>query len=353
MPEFPLGLIEGFYGRQWSWTERHAMAGFLAEAGYSHYLYAPKGDAALRRLWQEPFSLGWRVNIEAFAFHCGTVGLKWGLGLSPMGLQAEYGPQERARLQRKMAEICALEPDFLWVLFDDMRGDYNRLARNQCAVVADISSAFSGELAVCPSYYSEDPILDEVFGQRPDGYLRELSQGIDADIDLLWTGPRVLSPTLTAADCERFGVETGRKPLLWDNYPVNDGARTSRFLHLDAFRGREPALQTSAKGHFVNPMNQTWLSRIPLASLPALYRARENYDPDVARSDSFDQLPDALRSLLSRDWSVFQREGLDAFDEARRAGLMADYEQLNHPAAREVVAWLGGDYAFDPDCLTD
>ena len=49
-----LGIIEGFFGRPWSWAERADAVRFLRPHGFSFYLYAPKADPYLRRRWQEP-----------------------------------------------------------------------------------------------------------------------------------------------------------------------------------------------------------------------------------------------------------------------------------------------------------
>ena len=49
-----LGVIEGYYGKPWSWPEREDTMRFLAGFGYEFYLYAPKADPHLRRLWREP-----------------------------------------------------------------------------------------------------------------------------------------------------------------------------------------------------------------------------------------------------------------------------------------------------------
>ncbi|HEY4397239.1 MAG TPA: beta-N-acetylglucosaminidase domain-containing protein, partial [Acidimicrobiia bacterium] len=38
------GVIEGFYGRPWSLTDRLEMIEFLAERGMNAYVYAPKSD---------------------------------------------------------------------------------------------------------------------------------------------------------------------------------------------------------------------------------------------------------------------------------------------------------------------
>src|SRR5690606_279775 len=48
------GLIEGFYGRPWSWEERAGTIETLAPHGYRFYLYAPKADPYLRKRWKEP-----------------------------------------------------------------------------------------------------------------------------------------------------------------------------------------------------------------------------------------------------------------------------------------------------------
>jgi beta-N-acetylglucosaminidase len=45
----PLGIIEGYFGRAWSWDDRGAVIARLAPAGYCFYHYAPKIDAKLRR----------------------------------------------------------------------------------------------------------------------------------------------------------------------------------------------------------------------------------------------------------------------------------------------------------------
>ncbi len=348
MSAYQLGIIEGFYGRQWSWEDRCDMAAFLAGAGYSHYLYAPKGDTSLRVRWREPFNA--LESLSVLAAECRTQGLKFGVGLSPMGLQMGYTKADRQVLLDRLRELDATGLEVLWILFDDMRGDRSELAANQCAVMADVRQAFSGELAVCPSYYSFDPVLDEVFGQRPQHYLQDLAAGLDDSVGILWTGNQVINQTITAQDCLQFTRLTGRKALLWDNYPVNDGRKTSPYLNLNAFTGRQPELAEFAAGHFANPMNQPNLSKIPLRTLPPLFQGYT--DADALRAQSLSLLPEALASLLARDWEIFQRRGLDGLGQAEKASLEADYTALDHPAADEVCDWLNGGYTFDPECLT-
>src|SRR5688572_33370362 len=62
-----LGLIEGFFGRPWRWTDRHDAVKYLAPHGFGFYLYAPKADAFLRRRWQEPHPETELAELTAFA----------------------------------------------------------------------------------------------------------------------------------------------------------------------------------------------------------------------------------------------------------------------------------------------
>lgn len=53
-PSPKLGLIEGFFGKGWSWEARARYAQWLPRHGYGFYLYAPKEDGYLRKHWATP-----------------------------------------------------------------------------------------------------------------------------------------------------------------------------------------------------------------------------------------------------------------------------------------------------------
>jgi hypothetical protein len=351
---FAPGLIEGFYGRQWTWAQRFSLPGLLRQWGYGSYIYAPKADVSLRSEWPQDFSASHRDNLLMLGEHCRRSGISWGLGLSPAGLQANYTPTDKIKLARKIAAIAELKPDILWVLFDDLPAGNPQLAENQLAVVNDIRAQLPQvKLAVCPSYYSFDPILEELFGRCPDNYFADLGAGLAPDIDLLWTGNRVISEAYSEEDMARATALLGRKPLLWDNYPVNDGRKTSRFLHLAPFTGRPWQLSAWCAGHMVNPMNQFHLSGLVLPTLAAVYTGRAGYDSEQLLDSVLSRLPAVLASLLKRDMTIFQRQGLDGLSENAKQRYIAEYAAVRHPVAEEVCDWLGEGYRFDPACLTD
>jgi hypothetical protein len=351
---FAPGVIEGFYGRQWTWEQRFALPELLRRWSYGSYIYAPKADVGLRSDWRSAFTADHQNKLLKLGQNCRQAGILWGVGLSPVGLQADYTRADKQALERKIAAIAALQPDVLWVLFDDLPAGNPYLARNQLAVVADIRHQLPQlHLAVCPSYYSFDPILETLFGSCPNNYFADLNAGLDSNIDMLWTGNRVISDSYTETDMARATELLGRKPLLWDNYPVNDGRKTSRFLHLAPFDGRPWQLSTWCSGHMVNPMNQFHLSGLVLPTLSAIYACRSDYDPEQALNSALNTLPSKLKQLLQRDMSQFQLKGLDGMTDVEKQRYIDEYAAVSHAVADEVCDWLREGYCFDPACLTD
>jgi hypothetical protein len=338
-----LGLIEGFFGRPWRWADRAAAVRFLRPHGFRFYLYAPKADAFLRRRWREPHPEAELAELAALRDVCRAEGVRFGLGLSPfeLHLNPERGWQDA--LAAKLAGLEALKPDDLAILFDDMRGDVPDLAERQAAIVhfaAERSGA--GRILTCPSYYSDDPILDLAFGPRPPFYLEHLGRLLDPAIHVFWTGQEVCAREFTPGHLARVAEQLRRKPVLWDNYPVNDGARMSQHLHLRGFTGRPAAIAPLVAAHGINPASQPLLSRIPALTLAESYRNGDSYEYGAA----FDRaaravLGDALAERVAKDVLTLQDRGLDRLGE-RRASLSARYAAFDQPGAREILAWLDG-----------
>jgi hyaluronoglucosaminidase len=348
-----MGVIEGFFGPMWSWSERSYVVRTLANAQYSFYLYAPKGDAALRRQWSEPFSQEWMDSIRAFTAICKSLNVAFGVGFSPYGLQSDFGEMQRALLLRKLSELASLKLDYLAILFDDMDAGVPELAGTQTRIVdAIVNCGAAGRYIVCPSYYSDDVVLDVVFGQRPERYLRSLCGALDPSIDVFWTGEEVCARHIGTSHLARVAEEMGRKPLLWDNYPVNDGARMSSHLHLRAFTGRDPAIAEFISGHAINPALQPVLSTIPAITLTMNYSQHSAYaygDAFMVAATQVLGLP--MARFLQEDLIALQDLGLHRYDIERKNKLHARYTAIDHPAAREIVRWLDGEYSASSELV--
>jgi hyaluronoglucosaminidase len=350
---FRLGIVEGFFGRQWSWRARQDVASFLAAQDCNSYIYAPKNDVYFRKQWHVPCPAEHLLQLQKLSLHARQHGLDFGIGLSPFELYLDFSPAKRQQLKNKILQINEIAPQTLCVLFDDMIGNLHDLALVQLDIVDLILNTSSAEaFVVCPTYYSDDPLLVRHFGEKPRNYLEDLSKGLEPNIEIFWTGPKVISSSYPREHLEDVAARLGRKPLLWDNYPVNDAKRLTSFLHLHAFTGRTQELAGLVSGHLANPMNQALLSQLALHSLPAVY-ADTAYEPNQAFVNACTNLcTPALAEALIQDTELFQLAGLESFSDREKAALIKKYSELNHPIAEEVCAWLRGEYTFDPACLT-
>jgi hypothetical protein len=351
-----LGIIEGFFGRSWSWEDRKKYAQFLALNEYDFYIYAPKNDKNLRTQWQTDWPMEIKKALADLRQVYRAANVQFGIGLSPHEIYLDNSSNQRAQLDLRINQINQLEPDILCILFDDMRGDLPGLAQIQIDIAhqaAELSNA--KKIIFCPTYYSFDPVLERVFGAMPEHYWRTFAQQLDKSIDMFWTGEKVCSTNYPAAHLAQVTELIGRKPFLWDNYPVNDGAVKSNLLQLRAFDQGHSQLADKVAGHAVNPMNQPWLSQIPLASLPLAYREKENYSADIAFTRICNNLcGDVLAKQLQQDIHHLQDLGLKKISQQERRALHATYAQFaNSPYAHEIIAWLNDEYQFDPACLTE
>lgn len=345
----PLGLIDGRFGRPWSAGEREHVASTLAAGGYSFYHHGPKGDPCLRRTWRQSHGPEESEALARFSDHCRRLGLRFGLAITPVGATHPFDEQSRADLSRRIADLDAIGIDDLCVFFDDLRGDLPELAKRQADVVNFAAQTTkASRVYTCPTYYSDDPVLDLVFGERPSDYLQDLGQQLDPAVEVYWTGEEVCSRAISAAHVKRVAQELGRPITVWDNYPVNDGARMSRFLHLRAFTGRSAKAAEHIAAHAINPAIQARLSCLPALTLPELYAQGEDYAygtafAHVARA----QLGPELALCLQQDIAALQDVGHERLG-ARAQRLRTRYEAFDHPSAREIVRWLDGS-----DIMTD
>ncbi len=107
------------------------------------------------------------------------------------------------------------------------------------------------------------------------------------DVPIGWTGGHVVNDTISRAEAEaRTAAVGGRRPFLWDNYPVNDGIMADQ-LFLGPLRGRDPDLGRACSGYATNPMVQARASLPALASIAA-YLAGD--DPEAGWAAAVDEL---------------------------------------------------------------
>src|SRR5690606_6373498 len=190
--------------------------------------------------------------------HARRLGLDFYYCLAP-GLSMKYSDSEHLRLLKEKAkQIFDLGVRRFGLFFDDIPGKlqhaddrvrFSSLAEAHVHVCNAFCDALSGwdrdvRLAVCPTQY---------FGKGDESYIVELGRGLYPAIDLFWTGRQICSREITVDEAVRFQRFTGRPPLYWDNYPVND-ARMTDEMPIGPYLGREAELYRFSRGLVSNGM---------------------------------------------------------------------------------------------------
>lgn len=338
-----LGVIEGYFGRPWQHADRKQVMSRLRELGYAFFHFAPKADGFLRRRWREPHLDAALAQLADLSAHCRGVGLRFGLGLSLYGLYRDFNGLDRAAFIDKVRSLDALGIDDLAILFDGARGDVPDLATREAKIVhTALAHTRASRVLMCPTYCSDDRTLDVAFGERPAGYLQDPGRRLDPRLGVYWTGEEICTREFSPGHLDRVAEALGRKPTLWDNFPVNDGPRTSRFLHLRGFTGRPSAIGAHIAAHAINPALQPHLSLMPAATLVASYREGSAYRCMHAFRAAARALAGAdIATLLEQDLHALQDRGFDLLGDDRER-LRQRYAAVDHPMAAEVVRWLDG-----------
>jgi hyaluronoglucosaminidase len=346
-----IGVVEGFFGPAWSDEERKSYAPFLKKVGGEFYIYAPKQDQHLRKSWRQTWDESFITHMESLRDTFHAHGIKFGVAISPFGLGTALGEEDSAYLEEKMSILKNLNLDILGVFFDDMPVNEN-LASVQVEVLHLISQTFKRETIFCPTFYCFDPILEKVFGKKPEGYLEDVGENVPAQIEIAWTGPKVISPEISLSHIQEVRHLLKRKPFIWENIFANDGPKNCKFLKIKPFSGRDSSLDQETSAWAFNMMNQGYLSQITF--LASVFVLKEGIDPEAALDRAIDELCSTeFAAFLRKRRAEFLDSGLDKLSDAVKGDYIRSLENLTEPAAQEIVKWLKGEYVVGNECLTD
>jgi hyaluronoglucosaminidase len=339
------GIVEGFYGRPWTHAQRLDMIRFIGERGMNRFVYAPKDDPLMRREWARAYEAEDLARIGELAETCVTHGVELVYCISP-GLSVRYSSDADAdALVAKLASVAALGVRRFGLLFDDIPprlqheddlARFDSLAEAQGVVATTVFDALrtidsAAALVVCPTEY---------WGYGDEPYLAELAGALDPEIDLFWTGRAICSATLDVADAEVFTRTTGRPPLYWDNYPVNDVAMGHE-LHIGPYRGRSPQLHTVSRGVIANGMELFESSKIAFATIADYLWSPADYDPEASWDVALRDVVGEADSAAFRDFAENVRSScLSASDAPHVTRALEDHEfaTLVGDKARAVAA---------------
>ncbi|XP_062927489.1 protein O-GlcNAcase isoform X2 [Mobula hypostoma] len=290
--KFLCGVVEGFYGRPWSMEQRKELFRRMRKWGLNTYLYAPKDDYKHRMFWREMYSVEEAEQLMQLITSAKEHNIEFVYAISP-GLDITFSNQkEVATLKRKLDQVSQFGCKSFALLFDD-------IDHNMCPADKEVFSSFAhAQLSVtneiyqylgepehflfCPTEYCGTFCYPNV-AQSP--YLRTVGEKLLPGIDVLWTGPKVVSKDISVESIEEVTKILKRSPLIWDNLHAND--YDQKRLFLGPYKGRSTELIPRLKGVLTNPNCEFEGNFVAIHTLATWYKSNMNgVRKDVVMTDT-------------------------------------------------------------------
>ena len=333
-----LGCIEGYYGKPYTHTQRIEFMRWMGTEGMNVFAYAPKDDPFHREKWREPYP---SADLDKFAELVAAgrdAGVDFCYTISP-GL--DWADGDGAALASKLRAIAdATECRSFGVLWDDVPAGEADLGKAHA-----LGTAAAVDAVPDARWWSvtTDYALD-----TPTPYLSTFCRELPQTVTVSWTGTAVVPVRITGEQARKLGDELGRKLLLWENFPVNDGMMGG-VLHLGPYPDRDADLVDASAGVLLNTMEYELASRIGVACGARFWRDpssdREAVWRDVVASVSgLEPLARASRSWVGSpkpDAELVAWAEAAPDDKRLREFLEAGCRDgLDEAFATEVSAWL-------------
>jgi protein O-GlcNAcase/histone acetyltransferase len=287
---FLAGVIEGFYGPPWTQAERFELFDWMTRWGLNTYFYAPKDDLNQRAIWRELYSIAEAEALGQLIQTCQQRNLRFVYALSP-GLDIRYShAAELEHLKRRFEQMLALGCQNFSLLFDDIPDRmaaeddqrFGSFASAQCHVVNALfrwtrERCPEARFLFCPTPYC-GRMADAKLGG--EGYLATVGRELLPEIDVVWTGPEIISREITVAHVQELQAVLRRKPLIWDNLHANDYDGHRFFC--GPYSGRAPELRGAVSGLLINPNTEFPLNFVAVHTLAEFVRCPGTWNPRQA-----------------------------------------------------------------------
>ncbi|MEO0189700.1 MAG: beta-N-acetylglucosaminidase domain-containing protein [candidate division WOR-3 bacterium] len=262
------GVIEGFYGRPYSFYERCDLIKFLSYLKLNTYVYAPKSDPYHRNEYYKLYPVNQLKEFEKLIDLSEEYNIEFNYALSP---GAE--PDLKLIIQ-KIRSMMELGIKNFSILYDDIKIRLDRKsALKQVESANRVYELLRTKLSnlqffLCPTQYR---------GFEKTEYILTIAEELHKDIKIFWTGKNVISRKITAKDIDLVTEILGRPPLIWDNIFAND--YIPGVILKFPYHNREPEIVKKVSGILLNPMNQYLKSKPLIHTAAEFFKDPYNYDP--------------------------------------------------------------------------
>jgi protein O-GlcNAcase/histone acetyltransferase len=266
------GVIEGFYGRAWTAGQRIEMLQWIADAGMNCFVYAPKDDIKIRARWRELYSVAEATELKALADAAAERKLRFMVAIAP-ALDVVYSDGEDLEaLKQRLDQLLALGITHFVLLFDDipstmMPADEKAFPSIAAAQAWFANAAFAHvrarasdvSMIFCPTEYCAAFAGHDV---KNSAYLNTIGVELDPAIGVFWTGPDIVSKTISADTLRELAAVIRRKPVIWENFHAND--YDIRRVYAGPLSGRSAEILDLVDGIITNPNNEFEANFVPV-----------------------------------------------------------------------------------------
>jgi len=326
------GVIEGFYGNPWSFDDRKSQFDFYGANRMNVYIYGPKDDPYHHSRWYEPYPASKAAEMAELVKHAARNKVKFTWAMHPSN--AIESAADRQLALAKFEQMYGLGVRSFSIFFDDISAksvdaqiDYLNFLDREFVKTHDGVEP----LVVCPTQYNKAWSGGE--------YLHKMGTQLNDDIAIMWTGNSVCD-MIDADDCRWFTGQTGRKPFIWLNYPVNDYGQHN--LLMGPVVGNGPEIADMVSAFCSNPMQYAEASKVALYSLAEFAWNPSEFDPETAWERSLEYLMpghvEAFRTFCLNNVDVAPSvHGLRFWGETPDFKALSDkYPALDNPDAVEA-----------------
>lgn len=314
------GVIEGFYGNPWSFEDRLSQFDFYGRNKMNLYVYGPKDDPYHHSRWFEPYPAPEAEKIRKLVKNAADNKVKFVWAMHPSN--SIVTAEDRAKALEKFNQMYDLGVRSFAIFFDDISA---KSVNDQVSYLNFLTDEFVNKkgdvepLSVCPTQYNK--------AWTSGDYLSTMGNGLYDGINIMWTGNTVVD-MIQSPDCTWFAEQTGRKPFIWLNYPVNDYGQHNLLMGPTIDNGSDVYGEVSA--FCSNPMQYAEASKVSLYSLADYCWNPVAYDADADWERS-------MEVLMPGHAAAFRQFCIDNVDVAPNGHNMRLYGES--PEFKAILNW--------------
>lgn len=279
--------------------------------GLNTYLYAPKDDYKHRMYWRDLYCAEEAEQLIALISAAKQHDVEFVYAISP-GLDVTFSnPKEVATLKRKLDQVKEFGCRSFSLLFDDIESEmcpadkqaFSSFAHAQVAITNAVYQHL-GEpetFLFCPTDYCAAFCTPNV---SQSSYLHTVGEKLLPGIDILWTGPKVVSHKISVESIEEVSSVLKRAPVIWDNIHAND--YDPQRLFLGPYKDRPTELIPKLRGVLTNPNCEFYPNFVAIHTLATWCKATaDGGQRDVEMGDEEQDpcySPQKALTLALTDW---------------------------------------------------